>query len=146
MTAAAHGPATERPFPPGCPRRWQRAAGYWTKGIRKTGQVCEGERGMYDQVFINYKGRDSHSYAALLYVELSRCFGPEWVFLDCESIPAGADFVAQLRCRIRAARAVLAVIGPDWLAGTGSRWRQRSRDTTDWTRQELIEAFAAGVT
>src|SRR5262249_35007454 len=101
---------------------------------------------MYDQVFINYKGRDSHSYAALLYVELSRRFGPEWVFLDCESIPAGADYVAHLRYRIRAARVVLAVIGPDWLAGAGPRWRQRNKDTADWTRRELIEAFAAGVT
>src|SRR5262249_19026423 len=43
-------------------------------------------------VFINYRGEDSHSYGALLHAELSRRFGPESVFLDAESIPAGADY------------------------------------------------------
>ena len=98
------------------------------------------------ELFINYRGADSHSYAALLYVELSRCFGPERVFLDSESIPAGADFVAQLRHRIHNALAVLAVIGPGWLAGSVPLWRPRNRLAADWAGRELTEAFAAGVT
>ena len=100
---------------------------------------------MYGEIFINYRRTDTHSYATLLYVELSRCFGPDLVFLDSESIPAGADFVEQLLCRIRQARAILAVIGPGWLAATGSRWRPRSKEPIDWTRRELVEAFAAGI-
>jgi hypothetical protein len=51
--------------------------------------------------FINYRGEDSHSYGALLYTELSRHFGSELVFLDSESIPAGADFAVQLLARVR---------------------------------------------
>jgi hypothetical protein len=47
-------------------------------------------------VFINYRGEDSHSYGALLYTELARRFGEDRVFLDCESIPAGADFAEEL--------------------------------------------------
>jgi hypothetical protein len=96
-------------------------------------------------IFINYRGRDSRSYGALLYLELSRRFGPENVFLDCESIPAGADYAEQLLDRVRLARVVLAVIGPGWLAGGGLRRRPRIRETTDWTRRELVEAFVAGV-
>jgi hypothetical protein len=56
---------------------------------------------VHGEVFINYRGEDSHSYGALLHAELSRRFGPELVFLDSESIPAGADFVEQLLGRVR---------------------------------------------
>jgi hypothetical protein len=96
-------------------------------------------------VFINYRGEDSHSYGALLHAELSRRFGPESVFLDSASIPAGADFVAQLLGRVRAARVVLAVIGTRWLTATGPDGRRRIDDPGDWIRRELVAAFAAGV-
>src|SRR5215475_3385591 len=96
-------------------------------------------------VFINYRGEDSHSYAALLYTELSRHFGTELVFLDSESIPAGADFVAQLLARVRGCAVLLAVIGPRWLSATDAEGRRRIDDPADWIRRELAEAFAAGV-
>lgn len=96
------------------------------------------------RVFVNYRGADSHSYGALLYTELVRRFGADLVFLDCESIPAGADFAAELLSRVRTARFVLAVIGPGWLtAGDGTG--RRIDDPDDWIRKELAEAFAAGV-
>jgi hypothetical protein len=96
------------------------------------------------QVFINYRGEDTHSYGALLYTDLARRFGADQVFLDCESIPAGADFVTELLERVRSARVVLAVIGPRWLTVTGSTGR-RIDDPADWIRRELVEAFTAGV-
>jgi tetratricopeptide (TPR) repeat protein len=95
-------------------------------------------------VFINYRGVDSRSYGALLYAELSRRFGVDMVFLDSESIPAGADFVAELLARVRSARVVLALIGPRWLAESDGQGR-RIDDPADWIRRELVEAFAAGV-
>jgi tetratricopeptide (TPR) repeat protein len=96
-------------------------------------------------VFINYRGEDSHSYGALLYTELTRQFGEDHVFLDAESIPAGADFVEELLERVRSARVVLAVIGPRWLTATDSTGRRRIDDPADWIHRELAEAFAAGV-
>ncbi|HEV8560476.1 MAG TPA: toll/interleukin-1 receptor domain-containing protein [Actinophytocola sp.] len=97
-------------------------------------------------VFINYRRDDSGSYGVLLYTELVRRFGTDKVFLDCESIPAGADFVQELLERVRSARALLAVIGPRWLTAadpvTGGR---RIDEPTDWIRRELAEAFTAGV-
>jgi hypothetical protein len=96
-------------------------------------------------VFINYRGEDSHSYGALLYTELARQFGAERVFLDGESIPAGADFVQELLGRVRSARVLLAVIGPRWLSASDPTGRRRIDDPADWIRRELAEAFTAGV-
>jgi len=96
-------------------------------------------------VFINYRGEDSHSYGALLHAELSRRFGPDLVFLDSESIPAGADYVQQVLNRVRQARVMLAVIGTRWLAAAGTDGGRRVDDPADWIRRELVEAFAAGV-
>ena len=96
-------------------------------------------------VFINYRGEDSHSYGALLYAELCRHFGAELVFLDSESIPAGADYPGQLLARVRGCRVLLAVVGPRWLSTTDAADRRRIDDPRDWVRRELAEAFAAGV-
>jgi tetratricopeptide (TPR) repeat protein len=96
-------------------------------------------------VFINYRGEDSHSYGALLYRDLTDHFGEDLVFLDAESIPAGADFANELLTRVRAARVLLAVIGRHWLTVTDPTGRRRIDDPADWIRRELAEAFAAGV-
>jgi len=96
-------------------------------------------------VFISYRGEDSHSYGALLYAELSREFGPELVFLDSVSIPAGADFVDQLLGRVRQSAVVLAVIGSRWLAAVARSGGRRIDDPADWIRRELVAAFTAGV-
>ncbi len=99
-------------------------------------------------VFINYRGEDSHSYGALLYTELARQFGEEQVFLDAESIPAGADFVEVLLGRVRSCRVLLAVIGPRWLTATDPAdptGQRRIDDPADWIRRELAEAFTADV-
>jgi TIR domain len=96
-------------------------------------------------VFINYRGVDSSAYAALLYTELVRHFGDEHVFLDCVTIPAGADFVEQLLGQVRSARVVLAVIGSRWLTTTDPPGGRRIDNPDDWTRRELAEAFEAGV-
>jgi hypothetical protein len=96
-------------------------------------------------VFISCRGEDSHSYGALLYTELARQFGEDRVFLDCESIPAGADFVVELLDQVRSALVLLAVIGPRWLTATDPNGGRRLDIPADWIRRELAEAFAAGV-
>lgn len=100
---------------------------------------------MHHRVFINYRGADSRSYGALLYTELARQFGEDQVFLDCESVPAGADFVAELLQRVRSAHIMLAVIGPQWLTATDENDKRRIDDPNDWIRRELVEAFLAGI-
>jgi hypothetical protein len=96
-------------------------------------------------VFINYRGDDSRSYAALLHRELRQHFGDDSVFLDSESIPAGGDFEIHLLDRLRECRVLLAVIGPRWLTLSDRSGRRRVDDSGDWIRRELVEAFRAGL-
>jgi len=99
-----------------------------------------------DGVFLNYRGEDSRSYAALLYMELSRHFGNELVFLDSESMVAGTDFVDELVSQVRHCRAMLAIIGPRWLHAAEPRsGRRRIDNPQDWIRRELVTAIGAGV-
>lgn len=101
---------------------------------------------MAASVFINYRGDDSRSNAALLHRELRQCFGDAAVFLDSESIPAGHDFEVQLLGKLRECRVMLAVIGRRWLTLSDRSGRRRIDDPADWIRRELVEAFRAGLT
>jgi len=96
-------------------------------------------------IFISYRGEDSHSYGALLYLELSRCLGDDMVFLDSESIPAGADYPEYLLRTVQRSWVLLALIGPTWLAVADAQGRRRIDDPRDWIRRELTAASAAGV-
>jgi tetratricopeptide (TPR) repeat protein len=116
----------------------------WLRLVSACAVCCEEVGVVHGGVFINYRGEDSYSYGALLHVELSRQVGPELVFLDSASIPAGADYVEHLLGRVRQARVVLAVIGTRWLAVAGPDGRRRIDDPDDWIRRELVAAFAAG--
>ncbi|HEY3607401.1 MAG TPA: TIR domain-containing protein [Pseudonocardiaceae bacterium] len=97
-------------------------------------------------VFINYRGEDTRSYSALLYQELARRLGNDLVFLDSESIEAGADFAREILGRVRSCQALLAVIGPHWLTAAHPSGLRRIDDPQDWIRRELVEAFAVGTT
>ena len=79
-------------------------------------------------VFINYRGQDSRSYGALLYTELRRNFGGDLVFLDSESIPAGADFAEYILGRVRRCGVLLAVIGPRWLTAAEDEYGATCED------------------
>jgi hypothetical protein len=92
-------------------------------------------------VFINYRGEDTRSYAVLLYRELSRHLGDDLVFLDSESIKAGADFEQEILGRVRSCHALLAVVGPHWLTATNPSGQRRIDDPDDWIRRELVMAF-----
>lgn len=96
-------------------------------------------------VFISYRGEDTRSYGALIYSELSRRFGPDQVFLDSESTPAGEDFAEVVLSRLRKCSVLLAVIGRYWLTATDSSGLRRIDSSKDWIRRELVEAFAHGL-
>jgi hypothetical protein len=96
-------------------------------------------------VFINYRGEDSQTAAALIDRELTARFGKDNVFLDSRSIPAGADFVEELLGRLRTCSVVLVVIGPRWLTLTDAAGHRRINDQQDWIRQEIVAAFRLGL-
>lgn len=96
-------------------------------------------------VFINYRGADSQTAAALIDQQLTTCFGRDDVFLDSRSIPAGSDFVDELLGRLRLSSVLLVVIGPHWLTLTDETGRRRIDNPADWIRRELVEAFTHGL-
>jgi TIR domain-containing protein len=96
-------------------------------------------------IFINYRGEDSQTAAVLIDRELAARFGSDQVFLDCRSIPAGADFVEELLGRLRVCSVLLVVIGPHWLTLTNAAGERRIDDPQDWIRREIVEAFTHGL-
>jgi hypothetical protein len=96
-------------------------------------------------IFINYRGEDSQTAAALIDSETAARFGNDQVFLDSRSIPAGSDFVEELLGRVRSCSVLLVVIGPRWLTVTDAVGERRIDDPRDWLRREIVEAFSHGL-
>ena len=96
-------------------------------------------------IFINYRGDDSETAAALIDRELAARFGKDQVFLDSRSILAGSDFVEELLERLQTCSLLLVVIGPRWLTLTDAAGRRRIDDPQDWVHREIVEAFAHGL-
>jgi tetratricopeptide (TPR) repeat protein len=93
-------------------------------------------------IFINYRGDDSDTVAALIDHHLTARFGSDQVFLASRSIPAGADFVEELLERLRQCSVLLVVIGPRWLSVTDVADHRRIDDPADWVRREIAEALS----
>jgi hypothetical protein len=96
-------------------------------------------------IFINYRGDDSQTAAALIDRELAARFGSDQVFLDSRSISAGSDFVQELLGRVRACSVLLVVIGPRWLTLANEAGQRRIDDPADWVRREIAEALTHGL-
>lgn len=90
---------------------------------------------MGESIFISYRRADTGPQVAELARELSNWFGPSQVFHDQQSIEPGQKFPDRLREAVGAARAVLVVIGPQWLTSLRSRLDQDAQ--LDWVRQEV---------
>src|SRR5262249_46034276 len=97
------------------------------------------------RIFINYRVRDQAGYAALLDRVLTERFGPETVFRDFRSVRPGDDFVQEIFSSLRSSTALLAVIGPGWVAGARSVEHDAEGRYHDWVHREIAEAFALGV-
>ena len=96
-------------------------------------------------VFINYRCDDSGTAAALIDRELAARFGNDRVFLDCRSVPVGADFADVMLARLRSCTVLVVVMGPRWLNLTGDMGARRIDDPTDWVRCEIAEALVHGL-
>jgi TIR domain len=118
-------------------RQFLTVAGY-TKG--RTKRIQHDQREAPVSVFINYRAEDSLTTAALIDHALTAKFGRDNVFLDCRSIPAGADFVDEVSRRLEMSTVLLVIIGPRWLTvnEVGGRWID---DPRDWIRSEIELAF-----
>ncbi len=97
------------------------------------------------EIFVNYRSDDEPFGATFIDRELSSHFGRHTVFRDSRSIRPGEDFVEKILPAVRAAKVLLAVIGPRWLAATDADGGSRLTRPDDWVRREIAEAFRHGV-
>jgi hypothetical protein len=95
-------------------------------------------------IAISYRREDSLPIAGRLYDRLQAKFGNQNVFMDFDSIPAGADFREQIKRTIEGANIVVAVIGNRWF-GEQADSSRRIDDPADFVRLEMKYALDAGV-
>lgn len=86
-------------------------------------------------LFISYRRADSADVAGRIYDRLVGHYGAAQVFKDVDCIPLGVDLRAYLMEEIGRCRAVLVLIGRDWL-GT-----HRLDDEHDFVRLEIEAAL-----
>ena len=72
-------------------------------------------------IFISYRRGDSGGHAGRLFDRLRCWFPVDELFFDVNSIGWGKDFPEEIERAVWNARAVLVVIGPDWLATINER-------------------------
>lgn len=98
-------------------------------------------------IFVNYRTLDAGHGAAATHELLSDRFGADRVFRDCVSMLPGQDYPDAIREQLESARVLLVLIGPDWFARTGGRFRRRRLvdDPRDWVRREIRRALERGI-
>jgi hypothetical protein len=95
--------------------------------------------------FINYRTGDGEATATLFERELSRRFGAEKIFRASQGVQLGSDFELEILEAVRRSSVLLAVVGPRWLYAQDESGRRLLDKRSDWTRREIIEAFACNV-
>ncbi len=96
-------------------------------------------------IFISYRRSDSAGLAGRLYDRLERNFARGELFIDIDSIEAGADFTQVLDETLAQCRIVLVMIGPGWLASPDGQGGRRLDDPGDFVRREIEAALARDI-
>jgi hypothetical protein len=104
----------------------------------------EPQRSGRTSIFISYRRREAAGYAGWLHARLVEYFGGRQVFMDIEIRP-GFDWEEQIRDAVGSCNALIALIGPDWLAMADKTGRRRIDDPSDVHRLELEAALAREV-
>src|SRR5262245_7845344 len=100
---------------------------------------------MAAKVFISYRRDDSAGHTGRVKDRLAREFGNDLLFLDVDSIPAGANFATVLREEVATCRVLLAMIGPNWLDAHGEDGSRRLDNPKDFVRIEIATALQGDI-
>ena len=95
------------------------------------------------RIFLCYRREDSAGYAGRLCESLERRLGKGEVFRDVDTIRAGQDFVDTIQARLRDCRALLVLIGREWLDAADGSNRRRLDQEGDYLRQEIVTGLAS---
>jgi hypothetical protein len=97
------------------------------------------------KVFISYRRQDASGHAGRLQERLKNELGKKGIFVDVASVDPGTDFHDAIARAIGESRALIAVIGADWISAKDGNGRRRLDDPGDYVRVELEQAFRRNI-
>jgi hypothetical protein len=92
-------------------------------------------------IFISYRRQDSQNATGRIHDRLDMYFGEKIVFRDIDDLPGGVDFPAELANALVNCKALIAVIGANWLDARNDTGGRRLDDPGDFVRQEIAAAL-----
>jgi hypothetical protein len=96
-------------------------------------------------IFVTYRRDDTSGHAGRLYDRLADRFGKDNIFRDVDQIHFGDDFVEAIDNAVRSCKALIAIIGPSWLATMDQHGKRRLENPTDFVRMEIESALSRNV-
>jgi len=93
-------------------------------------------------IFLCYRREDSAGLAGRLCESLERRLGKHQVFRDVDTIRAGEDFVDAIDARLHECRAMLVLIGREWLDAADASSHRRLDQENDYLRLEIVTGLA----
>lgn len=96
-------------------------------------------------IFLSYRRDDSEQITGRIRDRLTARFGERSIFRDVDSIPVGTRFRDKIEETIKAARILVAIIGPQWVEAVDRHGRRRLDHPEDPVRFELETALALGL-
>lgn len=92
----------------------------------------------FSGIFVSYRRDDSSGHAGRLADKLVEHFGRNRIFVDVDTIEPGEDFVTVIENAVGSCEILIAVIGRNWLAATGSG---RLDNPNNFVRLEIATAL-----
>jgi YVTN family beta-propeller protein len=92
-------------------------------------------------VFLSYRREETRHIAGRLADRLSERIGREQVFMDVDTIEAGADFTAAIAREVASCNVLIALIGPTWLTKVNQRGQRKIDDPDDIVALEIRAAL-----
>jgi len=97
------------------------------------------------RIFVSYRREDTSSATGRLTDRLRERFGDDEVFRDLDTIDAGTEFSKAIVDSIREAKAVLVMVGREWLNSMRPDGVRRIDDPADYVRLEVELALESQV-
>jgi TIR domain len=89
------------------------------------------------KIFLCYRREDTQGFARGMYERLARKYGPEQVFRDIDSTPAGFRFSMWIESMVGQCSVMVVLIGNAWSSALDHTGKRRLDLPKDWVRQEI---------
>ncbi|MDZ8264377.1 effector-associated domain EAD1-containing protein [Nostoc sp. ChiQUE01b] len=100
---------------------------------------------MKNSIFISYRVSDTGDVTGRIYDYLVLYFEKDHVFKDVQKIQMGLDYRKEINNALSSCRAMLVVIGLNWLTVTDDAGNRRLEQSEDWVRFEIETALSKNI-